>query len=93
MRFGILALISTNIVVVGIVATIIFHMIAKREILTNLLETSEMLGISAKWLKDAAIGGEVPCLFIGKRQMLFYPKAVEEAMVILASKKKKMVET
>ena len=68
-------------------------MIAQRKILTNLLETSEQLGIPAKWLKDAAIAGKVPCLFIGKRKMLFYPKAVEEAMAVLAGGKEKMLGT
>lgn len=61
-----------------------FGMMADRHILMNLLETSERLGIPAKWLKDAAVSGAVPCLFIGKRQMLFDPGAVEEAMASLA---------
>jgi hypothetical protein len=66
----------------------LFGMAAQRQILTNLIETSTRLGIPAKWLKDAAVSGVVPCLFVGKRQMLFDPSAVEEAMVSLARRQK-----
>ncbi len=72
-------------------AAIIFGMVAERKILTNLLETSARLDIPAKWLKDAAVSGAVPCLFIGKRQMLFDPQAVEEAMVLMARRTKEGV--
>jgi hypothetical protein len=59
-------------------------MARKRKILTNLLETAERLGVPAKWLKEAAISGKVPCLWLGKQKMLFEPTAVEEAMARLA---------
>ena len=66
------------------------EMIAERKILTNLLETSTRLGIPAKWLKEAAVSGVVPCLFVGKRQMLFDTRAVEEAMALLAQQGKEI---
>jgi len=50
----------------------------------NLLETAERLGVPAKWLKEAAISGRVPCLWLSKQRMLFEPNAVEEAMARLA---------
>lgn len=62
-------------------------MAAERKILKNLLETAEILAIPPKWLKDAAVSGKVPCLFVSKRQMLFDPTAVEEAMALLARKR------
>ena len=72
-------------------ATIIFGMVAERHILTNLLETATQLDIPASWLKDAAVSGAVPCLFIGKRKMLFDPEAVEKAMASLARGEKERV--
>ena len=56
----------------------------QRKILTNLLETSERLGIPAKWLKEAAVSGKIPCLWLSKQKVLFDPDAVEEAMARLA---------
>ena len=59
-------------------------MARQRKILTNLLETADRLDIPAKWLKEAALAGQVPCLRPGKRKMLFDPDAVERAMARLA---------
>jgi hypothetical protein len=66
-------------------------MVAERKILMNLLETSDRLSIPPKWLKEAAVSGAVPCLFISKHRVLFDPTAVEEAMALLARSTKKGV--
>ena len=56
----------------------------KRKILANLLETAEVLGVPAKWLKEAANAGKIPCLRVGKNKVLFDPDAVEQSMARLA---------
>ncbi len=60
------------------------NMNTQRKKLKNLYETAERLNVPARWLKDAAVAGKVPCLRMGSRKMLFDPGAVEEAMTRLA---------
>lgn len=47
--------------------------------LMNLCRTARLLGVPAKWLREEAEAGRVPCLRAGTR-MLFNPLAVQQML-------------
>jgi excisionase family DNA binding protein len=51
----------------------------------NLIGLSERLRLPAKWLKQQADAGEIPCLKVGRKR-LFNFDAVQEALSRLAAK-------
>ena len=46
----------------------------------NLYKCARELDVPVRWLKRAAIEGKVPCLRIGKRQIIFNVEAVKKAI-------------
>jgi hypothetical protein len=56
-----------------------------RPILVGLVSCASRLGIPPAWLKEKALTGDVPCLHVGKRRLLFNVASVEAALVRLAS--------
>ena len=46
----------------------------------NLYTCAKELDVPVAWLKTAAIKGEVPCLRIGKRRLIFNVEAVRAAL-------------
>lgn len=54
--------------------------------LYNLLGLSRQLGLPVSWLKAEARAGNIPCLHISKRKMLFDLKAVERTLAVRAGK-------
>lgn len=53
--------------------------------LLSLYGCARKLKVPVKWLKQAAIKGEVPCLQIGKNYMRFSLIGVKKAMLRIAS--------
>ena len=57
---------------------------SKRELL-GLVGCASRLGIPPKWLKTKALSGEVPCLRIGNRKLLFDLSCVKAALLRMAA--------
>ena len=53
--------------------------------LIGLLGCAARLGVPAKWLREKALAGELPCLRIGKRKLLFDAASVEAALLRIAA--------
>ena len=51
--------------------------------LTNLLGLAEELQLPVSWLKEQAVNGFIPCLFIG-RKMRFNVEAVKKSLADMA---------
>lgn len=62
-------------------------MIKKDPQILSLRFMARALHIPAKWLKDEAEAGRVPCLRAG-RTLLFHPESVEKALVRRAKRKR-----
>jgi len=61
-------------------------LIRMKDELLNLYGCANRLkNISAGWLKEKALSGEIPCIRVGKRQMYFDLAAVKKAIKELAS--------
>jgi len=58
----------------------------KNKTLYNLHGLAIALRLPVKWLAEQAEAGNIPCLFIGKRQMRFNIDAVEKAIAAMAEK-------
>jgi excisionase family DNA binding protein len=56
----------------------------------NLPRAARRLGVTAKWLRDQADGGKVPCLRAGRRY-LFDLDALEKALAREAARKPQVV--
>jgi len=55
--------------------------------LLNLYECADRLQVPVKWLKEAAIAGRIPCLWLGKRKLRFNLIATKNALLKLAAKR------
>jgi len=53
--------------------------------LASLCVCASHVGVPAKWLKERAIAGDIPCLRIGKRRLLFNIAAVKAALACMAA--------
>lgn len=56
--------------------------------LLSLGRMARRLGVTRRWLRDAAEAGQVPCLRAGTR-LLFAPPAVIETVAALAARPRK----
>jgi hypothetical protein len=60
-------------------------MLANTQELTNLQGLASRLGLPAKWLKQEAEAGRIPCLKIGAK-LRFNATAVREALAVRAAR-------
>jgi len=62
------------------------YMEDKNQTLFNLIGLADELQLPAIWLREKAISGKIPCLFVGRKKMLFNLEAVKKALADLAAK-------
>jgi len=56
------------------------------KVLLSLYECAARLQVPVRWLKDAAIQGQIPCLLVGKRKLRFHLPSVKKAVRELAAR-------